>query len=310
MYSRQQLQQVTIYSAPHVLSRFFPACPDLMPDHFPMCSFQKVPYLDTPLYAQHPPYILLHALPAGKGGFCIRLLHSIGAADIDLDDAWGSETFDSSDITVPKQAAEGLDDLSAAPKAKAHSVPVKPKVSGALGTGTPTAVCNAAAERCTPFTFAESALLHSQASFSCTTAAILAARPLSRDFLLFMHGRVRVFSETLPATAVFDMEMLSAPMQRELWAGLGIMVLLPLCFSDVKWNHNFVCAAAANRGCAEGAEAEGLWNGDRGHLVPGAVHRDHVCGQPQEQEARRAVVLNVRHRQWHPGTAVCLCGGR
>ena len=88
MYSRQQLQQVTIYSAPHVLSRFFPACPDLMPDHFPMCSFQKVPYLDTPLYAQHPPYILLHALPAGKGGFCIRLLHSIGAADIDLDDAW------------------------------------------------------------------------------------------------------------------------------------------------------------------------------------------------------------------------------
>ena len=139
------------------------------------------------------------ALPAGKGGFCIRLLHSIGAADIDLDDAWGSETFDSSDVTAPKQAAEGLDDLLAAPKAKAQSAPVKPKVSAALGTGTPTAVCNAAAERCTPFTFAESAPLHSQALFSCTTAALLAARRLSRDFFLFMHGCVRVFSETLPA---------------------------------------------------------------------------------------------------------------
>ena len=134
------------------------------------------------------------ALPAGEGGFCITLSHSIGAADIDLDDAWGSDTFESSDITVPKQAAEGLDDLSAAPKAKAQSVPVKPKVSEALGTGTPTAVRNAAAERCTSFTFAESALLHSQALFSCTTAAILAARPLSRGFFLFMHGCVRVFS--------------------------------------------------------------------------------------------------------------------
>ena len=95
------------------------------------------------------------ALPAGKGVFCMRLLHSIGAADVDLDDAWGSDTFDSSDTTVPKQAAKGLDDLSAAPKAKAQNAPVKPKVSAALGTGSLTAVCNAAAKRCAPLTCAE-----------------------------------------------------------------------------------------------------------------------------------------------------------
>ena len=134
------------------------------------------------------------ALPAGEGVFCVRLLHSIGAADVDLDDAWGSDTFDSSDITVPKQAAEGLDDLSAAPKAKAQSVPVKPKVSAALGTGTPTAVCNAAFKSCASLTVAESALLHSQALSPCTTAAILAARLFLGDLFLFMHRCTRVFS--------------------------------------------------------------------------------------------------------------------
>ena len=147
------------------------------------------------------------ALPAFE--LYMRLLHSIGAADVDLDDAWGSDTFDSSDATIPKQAAGSLDDLSAAPKAKVQSAPVKPKVSAALGTGTPTA----AAKCCASLTRAKPALLHLQACSSCTTAARTAAKPCIGDLLCFAHRCSRVLSWTLPATAVLDMESLNKLMQ-------------------------------------------------------------------------------------------------
>ena len=77
---------------------------------------------------------------------CLTLQYSSGAADVELDDAWGSDTFDSSDSTIPKQIAEEQDDLPAASKAKAQSTPVKPKVNIVLGTGTLSIACKTAAK--------------------------------------------------------------------------------------------------------------------------------------------------------------------